>query len=293
MREAEKHQGFSFAIMVDAGAMGSGACSGCSSEQTLVKLLQYVAKTYFPSKAYLNIGGEPVVTDFNVDPSHAINWDQVRSAISSAPRFLFQNNDGFTHQTSDGSYSWVMPQFGNYGLSYLEGFYDTGIAFADKETVGAVYKGFNDSLAGWGSGRVMNQQCGQTWLQTFSRVNSVYNSGRQLPYLQLVTWNDYEEGTEIESGIDSCLSVSTSIAANKLLWKVSGNENTVDHYSVFSSKDGKNLTKLADAGAGVHSADLCSLAVPPGTYKLYVQAVGKPMLTNRMPGPVDYSPSCQ
>ena len=39
-----------------------------------------------------------------------------------------------------------------------------------------------------------------------------YNSGKQLPALQLVTWNDYEEGTEIESGIDNCFSLSASVS---------------------------------------------------------------------------------
>ncbi len=91
-----------------------------------------------------------------------------------------------------------------------------------EETIGAAYKGFNDTLASWGSNRIMNQQCGQTWLETFSKINSMYNSGKPLPYLQLVTWNDYEEATEIESGIDNCLTVSASAAANSLQWSVNG-----------------------------------------------------------------------
>ena len=40
----------------------------------------------------------------------------------------------------------------------------------------------------------MGQQCGLTWLQTVARINSYYNSGNQLPILQLATWNDYEKG---------------------------------------------------------------------------------------------------
>ena len=68
----------------------------------------------------------------------------------------------------------------------------------------------------------MGQQCGQTWLQTFSEINSLYSSGRQLSALQLVTWNDYEEGTEIESGISNCLSVSVSTAGNSFRWTVKG-----------------------------------------------------------------------
>ncbi len=291
MHEAEKHPGFTFAIMVDAGAMGSGACLGCNPEQTLIKLMQYTAQTYFPSKAYLTIGGQPVVTNFNVDPSNSINWDNVRGTIPAAPRFIFQDNPGFTHQTSDGSYSWIMPQFGNYGLDYLSNFYGTGLGFSQIETVGATYKGFNDSLASWGSNRVMDQQCGQTFLQTFDRINMVYSASRQLPYLQLVTWNDYEEATELESGIDSCFSLQASVTGNQMQWTISGNENTVDHYVVYSG-DGPSLTPLMTTQPGTHSIDLCSLSLPAGQNQLYVQAVGKPMLANRMPAPVSYTPSC-
>src|SRR5439155_5872948 len=102
-------------------------------------------------------------------------------------------------------------------------------------TIGGVYKGFNDTLASWGSNRITGQQCGQTWLQTFAKVNSFYNSGKQLDALQLVTWNDYEEGTEIESGIDNCFSVSAKMSGTALQWNITGNENTIDHYVVYIS----------------------------------------------------------
>ena len=292
MHEAEKHPGFSFAIMIDAGAIGQSGCSGCSPQDALIQLLQYVEKNYFVSPAYLNIGGQPVVTNFNVDYRYAVDWIAVNAALHIPPRYLFQDTEGFSHAMSDGSYSWVMPQFSNYGMDYLVNFYDTGLAFAQKETMGAAYKGFNDGLASWGSGRVMDQQCGQTWLQTFSQVNRLYNSGKQLPYLQLVTWNDYEEGTETESGIDSCFSLQVSVSGNTLEWSVQGNENTVDHYSVYSSSDGQSLTELAEEEPGVHSLDLCSLTIPTGKQQIFVQAVGKPSLANRMPGPVSYTPAC-
>jgi hypothetical protein len=292
MQEAEKHPGFGFSIMIDAGAIGQSSCYGCPPAQTLVQLLKYLEKNYFTSPAYLTIQGQPLVTDFNVDRSYSIDWNAVKSALSSSPGFLFQDNDGFSHPLSDGSYSWVMPQTADYGLGYLSTFYDIGVTFPNKKTMGATYKGFNDALASWGSGRVMDQQCGQTWLQTFSQVNSLYSANRQLPYLQLVTWNDYEEGTEIESGIDSCVSLQPSVSGNTLRWGVSGSESTVDHYTVYASADGQHLTKLTDTKPGVHSVDLCSLPVPSGTHDLLVQAVGKPSLANRMPGPVNYTPAC-
>src|ERR1700741_627060 len=230
MTEAEAHPGFTFAIMVDQGAIKWNSCSGCSPQQALINQLQYVEQTYFSSPAYMTLSGRPVVTNFDIDLAYSINWDDVSASLSTQPAFLFQHNNGFSHALSEGSYSWVMPTTSDYGIGYLKSFYGAGKSFGSEETVGATYKGFNDTLASWGSKRIMSQQCGQTWLQTFSEINSLYSSGHQLPALQLVTWNDYEEGTEIESGISNCLSVSASTAGNSLRWTVKGNENTVEHY---------------------------------------------------------------
>jgi hypothetical protein len=291
MQQAEAHPGFQFAIMIDAGAIGASS-SGGSPQQTLIQLMQYVEQTYFPSSAYMNIGGQPVVTNFNIDLQYQVDWDAVNAALPTAPRYLFQNNDGFSQPLSDGSYSWVMPQISDYGLGYLQNFYQTGLAFSNLQTVGATYKGFNDSLASWGSGRVMNQQCGQTWLQTFSQINNMYNAQNQLPYVQLVTWNDYEEGTEIETGIDNCFSLSASVSGNTLQWTISGDENTIDHYAVYASPDGNQLEPIAQIQPGTYSVNLCAAGVPAGTTQVFVQAVGKPSLANRMPGAVMYSGNC-
>jgi hypothetical protein len=101
--------------------------------------------------------------------------------------------------------------------------------------------------------------------------------------LQLVTWNDYEEGTEIESGIDNCLTVSASISGTVLQWHVSGNENTVDHYVVYFSPDNQNLLDLGTLPAGIHALDLGPYRL--GTGSMYVQAVGKPSIRNQMSAP--------
>jgi hypothetical protein len=292
MAEAEKHPGFTFAIMVDQGAIEWDSCSGCTPQQALINQLQYIEQTYFPSPAYMTQGGQPVITNFNIDLSYTIDWDAVNAALSTHPAFLFQNNNGFTHVLSDGSYSWVMPTTTDYGMSYLTSFYDAGLGYASEQTVGAGYKGFNDTLASWGSDRIMQQQCGQTWLQTFADANAIYSSGKQLPYFQLVTWNDYEEGTEIESGIDDCVSISASVSGNGLQWQINGSESAIDHYVVYISTDGENLMELAEPETGASSLNLCSFAIPPGNYKLFVQAVGRPSLANRITGAIGFSPSC-
>jgi len=292
MAEAEKHPGFTFAIMVDKGAIQWDSCSGCTPQQALIQQLQYIEQTYVPSPAYMKIDGLPVITNFNLDLSFSIDWNAVNAALNAHPKFLYQNNSGFTHTLTDGSYSWVMPTTSDYGMDYLNSFYDAGMSYPAEQTMGTTYKGFNDTLASWGSNRIMGQQCGQTWLQTFAEANSLYSSGRQLPYLQLVTWNDYEEGTEIESGIDNCVSVSESVTGNALQWKINGSESAIDHYTVYLSNDGQNLMALETEAPGNSSLNLCSFPVPAGSYKLFVQAVGKPSLANRITGPISYTSTC-
>jgi len=292
MKVAEANPGFTFAIMVDAGAIRDHSCAGCTPQQALIKHLQYIEQTYFGSPAYMRIEGRPVVTNFDIDLSFQIDWKAMYSALASDPDFIFQNNNGFTHSMSGGSYSWVKPTATDYGAGYLTSFYKTAKTHSGMEAVGATYKGFNDTLAKWGSNRIMDQQCGQTWLQTFSKINSLYDSGNQLDALQLVTWNDYEEGTEIESGIDNCVSISSSVSKNSLNWSVTGNENTVDHYRVYVSSDGKNLMPLTDMNTGNSSLDLCSFSLATGSYQMFVQGVGKPSMRNQITAPVAYSPNC-
>ncbi|HKW66190.1 MAG TPA: hypothetical protein VJP04_02805 [Terriglobales bacterium] len=290
MAEAEKHAGFSFAVMVDKGAIPRAGCGSCSAQQALINELNYIAGAYYGSPAYIRWNGRPMVTNFDLDVHYSIDWNAVRSAAPGSPAFIFQHAGGFTHVQSSGSYSWVILS-NDFGMSYLSNFYDAGLAHASEDAYGGAYKGFNDSLASWGSGRVMSQQCGQTWLQTFNKINGIYNSSRQLDALQLVTWNDYEEGTEIETGIDNCVNISASLSSRTLKWSVSGNENTVDHYVVFISTDGQHLMELSQAGVGNHSINLDSYSLAAGTYTLYVQAVGKPVFRNHVSGAVKYTVS--
>lgn len=289
MAEAEQHPGFTFAIMVDKGAISLSPCPGCSPQQTLIAQVQYVEQTYVPSSAYMRVNGRPVITNFDIDLHYTIDWNAVAAATSTNPDFIFQHSGGFTHAQSGGSYSWVIVNVTDYGMAYLDKFYKGGLAAPKEYTFGAAYKGFNDTLASWGQNRIMGQQCGQTWLQTFNKANSYYNSGNQLDAIQLVTWNDYEEGTEIETGIDNCFTISSSLKASNLQWTVTGNENTIDHYEVYVSTDGKNLMPLNSMAVGGRSLDLSTYSLASGTYTMFVQAVGKPTFINHMSAGVKYT----
>jgi len=292
MAEAERHPGFKVALMVDKGAIEWHSCAGCDPQQALVADMQYIEQQYVSSPAYMTRNGAPVITNFDIDLFYSIDWNALQSSLPIAPAFLFQDSPGFTHVLSQGSYSWVMPTTTDYGMSYLSGFYGTGAGFPSEETVGATYKGFNDSLASWGSGRVMDQQCGQTWLQTFSEINSLYSASNPLDALQLVTWNDYEEGTEIEAGIDNCVSVSANVSDHSLSWTITGEQSTIDHYVIYSSPDKRSLNQLGTMPATDNTADLCDYSLPSGKYAIYVQAVGKPSLKNQISNAVPYTSQC-
>lgn len=285
MKEAEKHQGFKFAIMEDSAAVRNAT----DKTRTLISDLVYAWQTYQQSSAYLKVDGRPVVFFFDVELL-PIDWNEVRTQVPGNPIFVFQNSGSFSNEFADGGFAWVgsFSNVDDWGQAYLYDFYRTGLA-SPKLIVGSVKKGFNDTLAVWGEDRIINQNCGQTWLNTFAEIGRHFSASKQLDMVQLVTWNDYEEGTAIEMGIDNCVSVDVSVSGSRLTWNIAGEENTIHHYSVFISTDGENLMKVTDVPAGNRELDLASFDFATGAYTVYVKAVGQPSIRNKMSGPIGYT----
>jgi PKD repeat protein len=286
MHQAELHPGFNFAIMHDAGALKTCAATiGCDVTQTLIDDLNYVNVTYSGSTAYVTSGGRPVIYFFGHE-AYAIDWTRVRAGVAGNPMFIFRNGSGFTKPQTSGAFSWVEPTTVSatnlMAINYLNNYYKTALGFPTEYSTGSAYKGFNDTLALWGSNRIIDQQCGQTWLATIADAGKYYSSLKQMLGIQLVTWNDYEEGSEIESGIDNCVTVSATVAGTVASWSITGQMNTVDHFTVFASQDGANLMWLADLPTTASSLDLASFGLNAGNYTIFVKAVGKPTLTNKM-----------
>jgi hypothetical protein len=289
---AANHPNFKIIIMIDKGAVTLSPCPGCTPQQTMIYLTNYVLQHYATSPSYATFQGKPILTQFDLDLHFTLDWSAIQAASSSPVAWIFEHSRGFTHPASGGSWSWMNASSKQYGMDYLTRFYNAAMSAPNLEAWGAGYKGFNDTLASWSRNRVVGQQCGQTWLDTFRKINSYYDSAKQLPILQLVTWNDYEEGTEMETGIDNCVSVSASASGNSLNWQIKGQENTIDHYQVFISRDGENLMSLNTMDVGSQSLDLCSYSLANGNYVAYVEAVGKPTLKNQMSNAVNFSSAC-
>jgi hypothetical protein len=285
LKAAEAHPGFEFAVGEDGNAL-KGASSPTAK---IISDLKHVYYTYMNSSAYMRKNGRPVVTFFGTE-SYNIDWSKVRSNVLGNPLFLFRNSKGFTVSQSNGAYSWIgtASSSTDMGLAYLTNFYQVADSWDSKKTIGSAYKGFDDSIASWGKDRKVTQACGQTWLATFAEISKHYSTSNPLESIQLNTWNDYEEGTEIETGIDNCVKVSASISGGTLSWSLSGKENTIDHYSIYVSTDGKNLMKLAEAKVGNRSINVGNYSLARGTYYFYVKAVGRATFRNQISGAATY-----
>ncbi|HEY2295383.1 MAG TPA: hypothetical protein VGM86_32170 [Thermoanaerobaculia bacterium] len=331
----------SFLLRLNSGAYDSCAHDGNEPNCVLTNLeanLDYANTNFLGSASYLKVSNRPVISFFldegnsvmaqcggSTYPTCNLNggtcssrsdcWSKIWAAINSHvqgyshgdPLLVFRNSTGFSHTQSDGSFAWVSPTDSTdpYGLAYLGRFYTAATSSSNlgKFAMGGGWKGFDGTHNSWNNS-VMAQRCGQTWLDVIAKANAYYSSSKQLPYLLVSTWNDYEEGTEIETGIDNCYAVSASVAGSTLSWSLSissdqpnaaanATENTIDHYEVFDSSDGENLTRVATLPRGSRSVDLSTLAIGCGSRTLYVKAVGVASIRNKMSGAVSYAaPAC-
>ncbi|HEV7517569.1 MAG TPA: hypothetical protein VGR07_14815 [Thermoanaerobaculia bacterium] len=327
----------SFLLRLNEGAYNFCAQDGNEPNCVLTNLkanLDYANSNFFGSLSYLKVSNRPVVSFFldegNSDlaqcggttyptcnlsggtcSSRSDCWSKIWAAVNSHvqsyshgdPLLIFRNSSGFSHTQSDGSFAWVSPTDSTdpYGLAYLDRFYTaaTSASHLAQLDMGGTWKGFDGTHNSWNNS-VMAQRCGRTWLDVIAKANSYYSASQQLPYILVSTWNDYEEGTEIETGIDNCYAVGAAIAGSTLSWSLAissdqpnaatnATESTIDHYDVFDSADGENLTRVATAPRGARSVDLSTLPIGPGSRTLYVQAVGVPSILNKMSAGVSYA----
>ncbi len=284
--EAERHPGFKLAVSIDTGAFDQ-CKQGCDETSEFIRLLRHVEQNFESSPAYLRVNGRPLVTSFGLEKRN-IDWGRVRAEAQNNPLFIFRNSGGFNHAQSDGAFSWIAPETVNsndpLGAEYLKRFNRVGGELRGKLIVASAYKGFDDSQASWSKHFKIAENCGQTWLATFDLLNRIYSARNQLPFLLIPTWNDYEEGTEIETGINNCVSIDAAVRGNHLQWKVNGPEETIDHFEIYASKDGTSLTQIGTAEARDHGYNLKQLL--SATRVLFVRAVGRPSIRNQISLPV-------
>jgi hypothetical protein len=132
-------------------------------------------------------------------------------------------------------------------------------------------------------------------LNSANEISKYFGGAKpQLPYVQVITWNDYEEGTAVEDGIDNCYTINSSISGNVLSWSLVASDpvyastSTVHHFTVYYADASNNLYVAANnLPVSTNSLDISAL-VPPGTSTIYVEMIGQPLIVNRMSNGVAY-----
>jgi len=172
----------------------------------------YISPQAPGASAYLTYRDRPVIFIFN--KGGKTDWKRVREAMSSwspQPLLLYKDLAPEKANVMDGFYAWVKPDHGwasdghDWGEGYLNYFYSKmSSKYQDKLAVGAAWPGFNDTKASWSRNRHIDPRCGKTFEDSLRVFRRYYPESNPLPFLMIVTWNDYEEGTAIERGVPHC-----------------------------------------------------------------------------------------
>ncbi|MHB8636204.1 MAG: glycoside hydrolase family 71/99-like protein [Fimbriimonadaceae bacterium] len=153
-------------------------------------LLRWVDYHWFSQPDYLRLNGKPVFLVFGPEYYKGDVWNGVFAGLAHQPSFFTLDS---VQAPGAGVFGWPQPQGGDWA-SKLNSYYTR--ARSAPLQIAPAFPRFNDFYkdAGVGpsNGRIPDNS-GKTYVQT---LNLALRSNA--PIIQLVTWNDYGEGTVIE-----------------------------------------------------------------------------------------------
>ncbi len=209
--------------------------------------MKYLETNFFSKDNYIKIGNKPLLMVFGPQEiKKPEDWTSVFADLKTKPEFLtlyahsagVANDD--THKNSSGEYIWV-------DATSME------IKYADKDKydvfVGGAYPGFDAFYKEGGSGENPLAKIGYANGDTFRNLLNMAKD-KKADYLQLITWNDFGEGTMIEPTLEfkySFLNSLQSFAGIK--YNTSVLENIYKLYTLRKAyaKDTKIQSKLTQA----------------------------------------------
>lgn len=289
-----------FCLMIDEQYLKSNGYVAATYQQGLVSAINHFAGKYFTHPQYEKVGTRPLLLLWGISAlvGANIDWVVLKTQIQGNPLLIQYQAGGFNVPASDGALSWVDTNADTTiapgGQSYLtNSMFPAFAAHQDKICISSVCAGFNGTLtksASWSDGKFLDRRNGQTWLDWWKVNSDFVVSGKRLDYVAVVTWDDFQEGTTIQGGIRNDIAfTSVTIAANKLSWAVTGNENTVSYYNIYMSADSLYGTKIASvAPSAAKMVDLSLLNVPLGA-TVFVYALGQPCIQCHLSNGVVYN----
>jgi len=186
--------GIRFAIVYeDASAAEAARLTGGRDLEAARADLRYAEQAYFSKEAYLRVGNRPLCLVFGPRQfKDSTQWKEVLGGLSKPvalyPLWGFSKQVGTSLAT--GEFAWI--DF-KPGFEQLAQFY---ASMPKNTSMGAAFPGFHDFYepGGWGSSYgFIDHRSGATLRATLDKART---SG--ISQLQLVTWNDFGEGTVLE-----------------------------------------------------------------------------------------------
>jgi len=287
---------FTYIIMIDKGVRGG------TGTNNLLTQIQYCQSQYFSDPNYERepvSTGNPILMFFGVRSTlSATDMSNVKASAGGNMVWVEQGTSYLGESWEDECFEWtdcftsgVNPS-DPFNLSAVTGDYST-IKNSGKKAFGAMCSQFDGTLTksvGWSMGKYLPSSNGLCLVSRAASINSaIFNN---MTRMQWATWSDWEEGTEVEDGIENGFSVAAQVTSNIVSWAVnSGDERTIDHYEVYAVTNGGNTALVCSVNAGAHQTNISTAGFAPGIYNLYVDAVGKPCVRDHMSAPVLYAVS--
>jgi hypothetical protein len=241
VRAGAEDSGFKVALLYDEGTIERSGLPTDGYQARAVSDLDS-ARSFFGSDAYLREGGGLILFVYpydSVDPR--IDWCAVRRSLALPLVLIDKDPNPLRPERDaafDGFYAWVSATNGawdpkngtEWGEAYLGWFYATmaSTAYSGKVAVGGVWPGFDDSLATWGKGRFMARRGTATYDATMALARDA-----KVPYIMIETWNDFDEGTDVEFGREMLVDMDEALPLDlirssplRVTWSA-GHANTV------------------------------------------------------------------
>jgi hypothetical protein len=285
---------FSYIIMVDKGVKGG------TSTNNLVMQIQYCQSQYFSDTNYEHeplTTGKPILMFFGVRTAlGASAMADLKAETGGNMVWVEQGTSYLAESWEDECFEWTQ-QFNSgvnpsdpFNLAGVTADY-SGIRTSGKKAVGAMCGSFNGTLTksvGWSMGKYLPSSNGVCVVQRAATINASIPSN--MTRMQWTTWSDWEEGSEVEAGIENAFALTSQINTTNLLsWTITaGDESTIDHYEIYAATNGVNAALLGSVPVGSRQINLSQVGLAPGSYQLYVDAVAKPCIRDHMSPPVIY-----
>ena len=202
MLEWARKAGLKYALCYEDSTVRNNANPVAAAQQSV----SYAASHFFASPEYIQLDSQPLLLDFGPQFFHkGSDWASIFSVLSASDRpALFTEDNCLT--VGMGGFDWP-PMFltgggdNELGQSQLEDYLS---AFERKGSswpsfISTAFSRFNDvySEAGGKSYGRLDDRGGRTLAETLSRAMT-----NDSIFVQIATWNDFGEGTEIEPTLE-------------------------------------------------------------------------------------------